>query len=250
LYIVIEDIDRSFEDGGKYFLETLKYFLNEYSDELSKLRIIILVPVSSYDGNQKNTKDTYDKVFDYTYEYTLFRVSYEEFIAKIFFDRANLTVADHHTIFLLNYFLEYYVHEGSLTIRELKREIKRVYTEYRTLSEDNKKGIRWELYLVLALYLPYVPLQSLAPDANYKNSNIVKDGSMKHWFRETIAGFILNKRPNELDQKEKKSTIVYSNDPDTDISYKKFVPERGPAEGRYAYQISKEYLLALRKYYI
>ncbi len=85
IYIVVEDIDRS-GDQGIFFLETLRYFIKSIEkDQERKRKIIIIVPMGEEVFKKENNKarDSYFKVIDYQVKFNPQDIKFDKFIKKI-----------------------------------------------------------------------------------------------------------------------------------------------------------------------
>ena len=63
IYITLEDIDRSGEEG-LYFIETLQKFIDSYSEKLKK-QFIVLVPLLSTEYTKEDKQYRFEKVFEH-----------------------------------------------------------------------------------------------------------------------------------------------------------------------------------------
>lgn len=82
IYIIIEDIDRSW-DNWIFFLETLNYFLK--NNHIGK-RIIVIVPIWEENYVKEELKLSYLKSLDYFHKYSLRDLELDSFVKEIFLD--------------------------------------------------------------------------------------------------------------------------------------------------------------------
>ena len=135
VYIVVEDIDRS-KDQGIFFIETLRYFLNKYKTEISN--IVVIVPMS--EERYENGKGSYLKCFDIVERFSITNLDFSFFVSNGLIESSVLDtfLKDQNTSFdlikvqissFLNLLVRTYHH---LTIREIKLILRNANKEHRT----------------------------------------------------------------------------------------------------------------------
>lgn len=83
-YIVLEDVDRS-QDQGLLFLETLSLFLRKLrSEDQDFLPIKVIVPMSDQSFDSARQKASLLKAVDYTYSFNINYLDIKGFVAKVF----------------------------------------------------------------------------------------------------------------------------------------------------------------------
>lgn len=135
LFIVLEDIDRS-GDHGKYFLETLKYFL--FSHHYEK-KVIFIVPIATntYEGNA--CKDSYLKSLNYTMKYEPKYKDFSKFLELIIDD----SLLDYNNKNRLSQFLKHFCEQNKVSIRELKSILRNANHRFIELKSKEPQ-IYWE----------------------------------------------------------------------------------------------------------
>jgi len=133
IYIIIEDIDRSWKDWI-YFLETLNYFLNKY---FQNKNIIVIAPIS--DESFNNNKQAYLKALDYYDIFPVISYNFCKFVDEIFSDEVlSFEWFRENLLSLLKWIFENFYDQ--LNLRFLKTIIRSINKEYLALIswEDNK----------------------------------------------------------------------------------------------------------------
>lgn len=145
IYIVVEDIDRS-GDNGIFFLETLRQFIK---NNLYDKTIIVLTPIGTEMYSLTEQKQAYQKVFDYTLHLDTKGVSYEQFIDAFFDEKAfdSNTLWRQHLIDWFNI-----VKAHNYTPREIKGVIRSANLAYKHLIE---KGFTVDVRLILCFAYLY-----------------------------------------------------------------------------------------------
>ncbi len=136
LFIVLEDIDRS-GDHGKYFLETLKYFL--FSHHYEK-KVIFIVPVATQTYDRESCKKSYIKSLNYTMSY---EPKYKDFTNFLEFIIDESLLSETNRKHRLEQFIRHFCKKNSITIRELKlilRDANQRYIELKRIEPQ----IDWE----------------------------------------------------------------------------------------------------------
>jgi len=135
LYIVVEDIDRS-KDQGLFFIETLRYFLTKNESEISD--IVVIVPMS--EERYESEKSSYLKCFDITERFSLKDINFNDFVKNGLNESAVLDspLINHNITFpfvsaQISNFLNLLVqNHRNLTIREIKLILRNANKEHRT----------------------------------------------------------------------------------------------------------------------
>lgn len=143
IYIIIEDIDRSW-DNWIFFLETLNHFLK--TNKIEK-RIIVIVPIWEENYKKEEVKLSYLKSLDYIHEYSLREVKLDNFVKELFLDE----------IYKVNYlkwqivtFLEWIFKEftDQITMRTLKHILRNANSNYIALLKKQWEWVNWRLSIV------------------------------------------------------------------------------------------------------
>lgn len=145
--IVIEDVDRSHEHGA-YFLETLKLFIQDNSEELGNdSGLKVLIPMHPREFNTGEYRHSYQKSIDFTWDFTGIPNSYINFIKEYF---AEELTSDVNRISLLSDLLIEYSRKMGLSIRAIKRLLKQANERYRELTKDIPE-IDWGIVIMTEL---------------------------------------------------------------------------------------------------
>lgn len=143
IYIIIEDIDRS-GDNGIFFLETLKSFIKESYFN----KIVVIVPI----GDEKfdKGKESYYKILDYIFNFKLDNINFDYFISTIFDENSCSTVDFSSFTKQMNDLFKLLVNKKSITIRELKSILRIANIEYKKVSEEEKGDIDIRVWILFA----------------------------------------------------------------------------------------------------
>ncbi|MBW7954960.1 hypothetical protein H3C61_04060 [Candidatus Gracilibacteria bacterium] len=143
IYIILEDIDRS-GDNGIYFLETLNHFLKNI--EIEK-RIIVIVPIGQESYEKESLKISYLKSLDYFYNFSLKDVKLNLLVEKLFIDEIirDSNKKGQITTFLEGIFIEF---SEQITMRLLKHILRNANLNYIALLKKHTKGIDWRLSIL------------------------------------------------------------------------------------------------------
>lgn len=150
IYIVVEDIDRS-GDNGVFFLETLRQFIK---NNLPEKTIIVLTPIGTEAYVDRNRNEAYQKIFDYTLHLDTRSIDYEQFI-DAFFDK---NAFDSNTVWkehLIDWFSIVKAH--NYTPREIKAVIRSANLAYKNLIE---KGFTVDVRLMLCFAYLYTHIEN------------------------------------------------------------------------------------------
>ena len=136
LYIVIEDIDRSW-DSWIYFLETLNYFIKNSNIE-KYIKVIVPISNKSYQDNSF----AYHKCFDYIEDFILPEYALENFCGELFIDEIvnNENKFSLLVDFLNNLLVQY---SEDFTLREIKLVIRNANNRYINVQEKIKNYL-WD----------------------------------------------------------------------------------------------------------
>ena len=184
IYVIVEDIDRSW-DNGIFFLETLNYFLK--NNEIEK-RIIVIVPIWEEKYKKEDLKISYLKSLDYTHEYSLREVKLGKFVEELFLDEiCKCPNLKWQITTFLEWIFRYFTDQ--ITMRKLKLILRDANSNYRVLLEKQWKLIDWRLSIVFEtakhikveddswkLYIDY-----------WRNRKIIRGGSNRSIFFALIS---------------------------------------------------------------
>jgi len=152
IYIIIEDIDRSW-DNWIFFLETLNHFLK--NNEIDK-KIIVIVPIWEENYNKEDVKLSYLKSLDYFHHYSLKEVKLELLVKELFLDEI---FNNNNLKWQVISFLEWIFKEFSeqITMRLLKHILRNANSNYIALLNKQWEWIDWRLSIVFetAKYIKY-----------------------------------------------------------------------------------------------
>lgn len=156
LYIVIEDIDRSW-DKWIFFLETLNHFIKN-TDTDKKIKIIVPISNSSYE----KCKPSYHKCFDYIDRYRNPEYKLQKFCDAIFTDEvknsSNYKILVDFLEGLFKYYNEYF------TIRDLKLVLRQANENFKSLISSWNKDINY----VFCIWVEAWELAYLSEKVNWK----------------------------------------------------------------------------------
>lgn len=143
IYIILEDIDRSW-DNWIYFLETLNHFLKNLKIEK---RIIVIVPIWQESYEKENLKVSYLKSLDYFYNFSLKDVKLNLLVEKLFIEEI---IRDSNKKWQITTFLEWIFIEFSeqITMRLLKHILRNANLNYIALLKKHTKWIDWRLSIL------------------------------------------------------------------------------------------------------
>jgi adenylylsulfate kinase-like enzyme len=150
IYIVVEDIDRS-GDNGIFFLETLRQFIK---NNLPEKTIIVLTPIGTEAYSDKQRTEAYQKIFDYTLHLDTKGINYTQFIDAFFDDKA----FDPNTVWrqhLIDWFSIVKAH--NYTPREVKGLIRSANLAYKHLTE---KGLTVDVRVLLCFTYLYTHIEN------------------------------------------------------------------------------------------
>lgn len=140
--IVVEDIDRS-GDKGIFFLETLRNFIKENK---LKHKIIIICPIGEKQFNDE--LDSYGKTLDYVYNFTLEKIDLTNFLKEIFHEKIQ---EDNLLIPQIEYLFQISIKQFNLTIREIKKILRKVDIEFLKLSESDKEKVSIPIFFLCVI---------------------------------------------------------------------------------------------------
>lgn len=124
IYLIIEDIDRSW-DNWIYFIETLNYFLKNIISDKS---IKVIIPIS--DNSYYDKLDSYMKCIDYFDFYNIKIKSFYNYFSQIF----NKSLFQEHEIYLLASFIESIMkRKPNINIRVMKHVLRKSNNKYKTI---------------------------------------------------------------------------------------------------------------------
>lgn len=143
IYIVVEDIDRS-GDNGVYFLETLSYFIKNID---TKKRIIVIVPIGTENYWDQTQKISYSKCLDYYHNFSLQEVKLVKFVEDIFDEEIiqNIYLKWKIVSFLEWIFREYW---DQITMRLFKSILRNANISYISLFKKHWKIIDFRLSII------------------------------------------------------------------------------------------------------
>lgn len=143
IYIIIEDIDRSW-DNWIFFLETLNHFLK--NNKIEK-RIIIIVPIWEENYIKEDIQLSYLKSLDYIHKYSLKEIKLDNFVKELFLDEIYET---NHLKWQIITFLEWIFKEfwNQATMRTLKRILRNANSNYIALLNKQWEWIDWRLSIL------------------------------------------------------------------------------------------------------
>ena len=148
LVIVIEDVDRSRENGA-YFLETLKIFIQDNQEKLKKTTIKVIVPMSGDEFYEGEFKDSYQKSIDITYHFAGIPDSYSQFIRENF----SKDIISEDDPEILSYLLHRFSTKTKTSIRVLKRILNEANERYMSalsvLNTDEMPD--WRIFIMSEL---------------------------------------------------------------------------------------------------
>lgn len=143
IYIIIEDIDRSW-DSWVYFLETLNHFLKTIN---SDKKIIWIVPIWTESYERHDLQSSYTKSIDYFYEFSLRDINLLKFVEATF--DSEITQNKYHkwqiTTFLESLFREF---PWQMNMRKLKMILRNANAKYISLYDKHGEWIDWRLAIV------------------------------------------------------------------------------------------------------
>ncbi len=173
LYLVIEDIDRSW-DAWIFFLETLSYFIKN-----QKIEKIITVIVPIWSEQRALNLNSYLKCLDYSRGFNLEWVNCDKLIDNLFED--NLFTGKAHEKWQMQTFFEWYFKEFSdqATMRLLKKYIREADLTYIQLRKKYGEVIDYRLCIMIEV----------------AKNTFIKDSQTKDW---TISYYNLRKRQNAI----------------------------------------------------
>ncbi len=187
IYIVIEDVDRAFQDGGIFFLETLSYFLKKY--KLNR-QIIAIVPINTdylnkvyitNSNNNSNTsktsepKEPYLKSISQSIPFKPNDIDFSTFIKEIF-ELKQIGKDENLVINHLQYILSMAAseHMSIRLIKKLIREANNIYESSLTSKDKQLVDIRIWLAFYFAEHMEYNKLiHSNCLDNNNSITNVV-----------------------------------------------------------------------------
>jgi len=159
IYIIIEDIDRS-GDKGIFFLETIRNFIKE--NKFNK-NIFIIVPIGNdyYEGSDRQS---YIKTLDYKINFNPSRIVFKEFIENVFIE--DLSKDKDNFREQMNYLLQLFIKQKSLTIREIKHILRlaNLHFEKLTTEEQSQIDIRILIMFQAVDYIGEKHITSLVND--------------------------------------------------------------------------------------
>lgn len=127
LNIVIEDIDRS-GDNGRFFLETLKKFL-ESTDLEKNIRVFVPISVRSFTQN----RESYEKCSDIIDKQVQdFIPNMKSFVDRLFCDNAFESEQNKNNF--IDFLTQIFVIDPDFTIRKLKHGLRNALSKYRSLE--------------------------------------------------------------------------------------------------------------------
>ncbi len=150
IYIVVEDVDRS-GDQGIFFLETLRHFIKNIKSEH---KIIVIVPMGEevfrkQDNNM--ARDSYLKVLDYQLKFNPGDIKFDKFIQETIevekFVTKYQSAPREHTEILFYFFGHAILANGEGTIRDIKHLLRLADNSYSILKESDNERIEPMLVL-------------------------------------------------------------------------------------------------------
>ena len=150
IFITLEDIDRSGEEG-LYFIETLRKFLDNHGEELKK-QFVILVPLLDVEYTKKDKKYRFEKVFDFIIHFDALKKNNQSIVENALKD---IFVNDYDE--RLSKVNKYY-REGieklawafqDISIREIKGHVREAESFCREYREKNKENLIFSLVACL-----------------------------------------------------------------------------------------------------
>lgn len=172
LITVIEDIDRS-GDNGKYFLETLKWFVDKYSID----NTLFIIPMSKTEFKKEENYRSYEKSIEYKFEFSGVPSKFNTFLETIF---ATKFTKEKESVDLISSFLHsyYFSNREQTTIRTLKRILREANNCYINIIKKYPNA-DWRVILPIEFMknAPSNPGEGTAPAIHFSvaNKRIGKD---------------------------------------------------------------------------
>ncbi len=143
IYIILEDIDRSW-DNWLFFLETLNHFLK--NNEIEK-RIIVIVPIWKENYDKEDLKLSYLKSLDYFYNFSLKDIKLDNFVKELFIDEiCNNRVLKWQIVTFLEWIFKEFTEQ--ITMRLLKHILRNANSHYITLVKKQWEWIDFRLSIL------------------------------------------------------------------------------------------------------
>jgi hypothetical protein len=139
IYIVIEDSDRSGE-AGRFFLETLKHYLNTL---VTEIQIKVFIPIS--ESSFQQFKEHYVKACDYIQFYEFKPKQMDKFVKEFF---CSSILQDEMKLDHVSETLYRLIARNNMSIREIKLLLRNADVRYKSLQE---RGFKPDARVVLAI---------------------------------------------------------------------------------------------------
>ncbi len=205
VYIVVEDVDRS-GDQGIFFLETLRHFIKNIE---SKHKIIVIVPMGEevfqkQDNNM--ARDSYLKVLDYQVKFNPEDIKFDKFIQAIIdvekFKATYYEDPSDITKMLFHFFSHAILANREGTIRDIKHLLRLADNNYSILKKSDNERIEPMLVLFFTASRYFCTkngqaekyyFKSIPPNprsAMVKNMQQIPHVHRKHWLYSLILVYI------------------------------------------------------------
>lgn len=200
IYIIIEDIDRSW-DSWVYFLETFNHFLKTI--EVDK-KIVGFVPIWMESYEKQENQSSYFKSIDYFYEFSLRNINLTKFVEAVFDDEilSNKYHKWQIITFLESLFKEY---QWQMNMRKLKMILRNANSKYISLYRKHWEWIDWRLAII------FETARHIKNDKNESFLTIWRTSKEIHWFNSTAFLSLISCIAEEW--KHAQSKWMYHNPP-------------------------------------
>lgn len=189
VYIVIEDIDRSW-DKGIFFLETLNNFLKTSS--LNK-KVIVITPVWSEIFHNTKSRISFMKAFDYFHMFPEIKYNFSNFVKKVFKE-------EYHKKIIWEFLEKISKHKSNFNIRIIKQCIREADLKFIQM----KKTLPYiQFEIILMVELSHFFTEKIW-ETDHSLFNLYKNWSFvtKEIFIAFLISFIDNKNSIYTDWKE------------------------------------------------
>jgi len=226
IVIVCEDTDQNYQDEGIVFLQTLRNFFKKYggnfqTDSKSK-NITIIIPISP--KNYNNKKDNYIKIFDIKHDFKgLYTI--DKFIDSIEITKLyELTTMQGNKLdlSLLKEFINRFIKEEWITIRELKFIFRNANNQYISLQREGYKKIDYRMCIISSILSETSDNISVSKEADFtkKDYDQYKSSYKYQVYRQfsginglpnyitSYIGAILNKYPSIFKNSINKTDLI------------------------------------------
>lgn len=142
IYIVLEDIDRAWEEG-RFFIETVKGFINTVLKENKHIQLVFILPIQ--DEELEEHFNSYVKCLN-SYTFHKPDIAWGQFIDKVFVEETIEETTKNNIMRIFNELSKKH------SIRELKFILRRINFSYIRLKEKYP-SLNWQFYLFTQLYI-------------------------------------------------------------------------------------------------